>query len=114
MMVRVRATAPCSPPQSVGMAEISEYIDRVSDQYGAVSGQYDRVKNLPYAMVERETLCAGLPDLTGRRILDIGCGSGYYSRLFKRLGAETVVGVDIVPEMIDLARRIESAAPQGI
>lgn len=98
----------------VDMPEISEYIDRVSDQYGAVSGQYDRVKNLPYAMVERETLRAGLPDLTGKRVLDIGCGSGYYSRLFKRLGARTVVGVDIVPEMIDLARRIEAAEPQGI
>jgi toxoflavin synthase len=96
------------------MARISEYVDRAVDQYGVVSGRYDRVKNLPYAMVERETLCSGLPDLTGRRVLDIGCGSGYYSRLFKRLGAETVVGVDVVPEMVEIARQIEASSPLGI
>lgn len=96
------------------MARISDYVDRAVNEYQGVSGRYDRVKNLPYAMVERETVCSALPDLTGKRVLDIGCGTGYYARLFARLGARTVVGVDVVPEMVELAREIESSAPLGI
>jgi SAM-dependent methyltransferase len=96
------------------MAQISEYLDTINDQYQAMSSRYDRVKTLPYAMVERETICSGLPDLTGRKVLDVACGTGFYSRLYKRLGAETVVGVDIVPGMVDIARAIEGEAPLGI
>jgi hypothetical protein len=42
------------------------------------------------------------------------CGTGFYSRLYKRLGAETVVGVGIVPGMVDIARAVEDEAPLGI
>lgn len=35
-----------------------------------------------------------LPDLTGRRVLDIGCNAGYMSFEAKRLGAGTVLGID--------------------
>ncbi|MFD4348127.1 class I SAM-dependent methyltransferase [Streptomyces coelicoflavus] len=92
----------------------SVHHDRISEQYQASSTQYDNVKNLPYAFCERETLLSGLPDLTGRRVLDVACGTGYYSRMFKRLGAERVVGVDIEESMVDVARRIEAEAPLGI
>lgn len=96
------------------MAQLSEYLDTINDQYSDVSDRYDRVKTLPYAMVEQATIRSGLPDLTGKRVLDIACGTGYYSRLYRRLGAASVVGVDIVPGMIDIARDIEARAPLGI
>ncbi|MEY2441238.1 MAG: tRNA (mo5U34)-methyltransferase [bacterium] len=35
-----------------------------------------------------------LPDITGWRVLDIGCNAGYMSFAAKRLGAGTVLGVD--------------------
>jgi 2-polyprenyl-3-methyl-5-hydroxy-6-metoxy-1,4-benzoquinol methylase len=35
-----------------------------------------------------------LPDITGWRVLDIGCNAGYMSFASKRLGAGTVLGVD--------------------
>jgi SAM-dependent methyltransferase len=35
-----------------------------------------------------------LPDLTGKRVLDIGCNAGYMSFACKRLGAAYVLGVD--------------------
>jgi tRNA (mo5U34)-methyltransferase len=35
-----------------------------------------------------------LPDLTGQRVLDIGCNAGYMSFEVKRLGADQVLGID--------------------
>lgn len=35
-----------------------------------------------------------IPDLTGLRVLDIGCNAGYMSFAAKRLGAASVLGVD--------------------
>ncbi|MER5490976.1 class I SAM-dependent methyltransferase [Streptomyces sp. LE64] len=92
----------------------SAHHDRISEQYQASSSQYDNVKNLPYAFAERETLLSGLPDLTGKRVLDVACGTGYYSRIFKRLGASRVVGVDLEQSMVDVARTIEEEQPLGI
>ncbi len=38
------------------------------------------------------------------RILDIACGTGFFTREFRRTGAE-VIGCDISKELIDIARR---------
>lgn len=43
-------------------------------------------------------------DVTGKSVLDIGCGSGIYSADFARRGAKRVVGVDFSANMLDLAR----------
>src|SRR5690554_5928479 len=40
----------------------------------------------------------------GKRILDIGCGTGIGSSLLLEMGAESVHGVDHRPEVVDLAR----------
>jgi SAM-dependent methyltransferase len=52
-------------------------------------------------------------DLRGKRVLDAGCGEGYNTRLMARAGAG-VVGVDISPRMIELAREEEKREPLGI
>lgn len=43
-------------------------------------------------------------DVTGKAVLDIGCGSGVYSADFARRGARRVLGVDFSSNMLDLAR----------
>ncbi|MBI4323489.1 MAG: class I SAM-dependent methyltransferase [Candidatus Omnitrophica bacterium] len=48
-------------------------------------------------------------DVRGKRVLDIGCGSGRYSVELARRGAE-VVGVDFSQPMLDLAARAAEAA----
>jgi 2-polyprenyl-3-methyl-5-hydroxy-6-metoxy-1,4-benzoquinol methylase len=45
-----------------------------------------------------------LGDLTGKRVLDIGCGPGRYAVSAAERGAD-VVGIDISPAMLELARR---------
>jgi ubiquinone/menaquinone biosynthesis C-methylase UbiE len=44
-------------------------------------------------------------DVTGKDVLDVGCGSGVYSVDFARRGARRVVGVDFSANMLALARR---------
>lgn len=51
--------------------------------------------------------------IAGKRVLDLGCGEGYVSRLLRQRGAD-VYGVDISAEMIARARGAEAAEPLGI
>jgi 2-polyprenyl-3-methyl-5-hydroxy-6-metoxy-1,4-benzoquinol methylase len=48
-------------------------------------------------------------DVTGKRVLDAGCGSGRYAVEFARRGAVHVVGVDFATEMLELARKYAAA-----
>jgi len=48
-------------------------------------------------------LLRALGDIKGKKILDIGCGEGFFSREFFEKGA-TVLGVDVATEMIKVAR----------
>ncbi|MGO9109031.1 MAG: class I SAM-dependent methyltransferase [Thermoguttaceae bacterium] len=41
----------------------------------------------------------------GLDILEVGCGSGYGAFLLSRLKPKSYVGIDLMPEMIDLARK---------
>ncbi|CAF1340547.1 unnamed protein product [Rotaria sordida] len=53
--------------------------------------------------------------LAGKRVLDLACGDGHYTRKLKeQLGASEVVGIDISQAMIDIARSKERERPFGI
>ncbi len=54
-----------------------------------------------------------LPDVAGRRGLDIGCGEGHNTRQVARRGAR-MAGIDIAPRFIAHARQAEAAEPLGI
>jgi ubiquinone/menaquinone biosynthesis C-methylase UbiE len=56
---------------------------------------------------------AFIGDLSGKTVLDAGCGEGYNTRLLARSGA-LVTGVDISERMIELARQEEQREPLGI
>ncbi len=61
----------------------------------------------------RDLLLCWLPaDLTGRRILDAGCGTGALAVEAARRGA-TVVAVDVSPQLVDVARD-RAAADSGV
>jgi cyclopropane fatty-acyl-phospholipid synthase-like methyltransferase len=73
---------------------------------------YDRTaavwsRNSPRCLSDltgREPLFTHLGDLSGKTVLDLGCGEGYCARNYVRKGATSVHGVDISSEMIKLAR----------
>ncbi|MFF2885793.1 class I SAM-dependent methyltransferase [Paenibacillus sp. NPDC057967] len=47
-----------------------------------------------------------LPDLEGKRVLDLGCGYGWHCRYAREMGAESVVGVDLSDNMLARAREM--------
>jgi len=55
----------------------------------------------------------GVGSLEGKRVLEIGCGTGYWLRAFLQWGAvpENVFGIDLLPERIEQARKM---CPQGV
>jgi SAM-dependent methyltransferase len=87
----------------------------VGTPYDPFVEQYRRSKDAPFRQhVEQYTLRQLTGPLQGESALDLACGEGFYSRLLRTWGAGTVVGVDLSPAMIELARRQETAQPLGI
>ena len=54
--------------------------------------------------MEHADLLALLPDASGRRVLDLGCGAGQLSRHLATTGATEVIGVDVSERMLERAR----------
>jgi SAM-dependent methyltransferase len=59
---------------------------------------------------EWDSVRALFPDLAGRRIVDLGCGFGWFARHAAEAGAESVLGLDLSQNMIARARA-ETVSP---
>jgi len=53
---------------------------------------------------ERDRLFAMMGDVSGKRVLDVGCGTGRMIENLKKFGAKTV-GLDVSKEMLRVARK---------
>ena len=73
--------------------------------YDAIAAEYaTKVDSAPYnALYERPAMLALLPDIEGKRILDAGCGSGWYAEQLIERGAR-VSAIDASAAMVDFAR----------
>ena len=58
-------------------------------------------------LLEQPAMAKLLPDLTGKSVLDLGCGYGHNCLDFISRGADRVVGIDISEKMLKIAK-IES------
>lgn len=82
------------------------------DQIGNKYNEYAHKSTLKRA--ERYTFFRMVGALQGKRVMDLACGFGFYTRLLKQRGAAQVIGIDISAEMICLAQQQEQAEPLGI
>ncbi|MFI2608465.1 class I SAM-dependent methyltransferase [Kitasatospora sp. NPDC018619] len=84
-------------------------------QYDGIGEAFEGFKALPLTRYGEVPSFLGLVgDVRGRSVLDLACGTGFYSREFRRRGAIDVLGVDISTEMIAAARAIERRDPLGV
>ena len=62
------------------------------------------VATKPYnAFYDRPAMLGLLPEVSGKRVLDAGCGPGIYTEELVNRGAH-VVGVDVTPDLVAIAR----------
>jgi cytosine/adenosine deaminase-related metal-dependent hydrolase/ubiquinone/menaquinone biosynthesis C-methylase UbiE len=83
----------CSPTRALAPAE----------GYRIWAASYDRENN-PMLSLEQRILERLLPPMAGLDIVDLGCGTGRWLAASKRAGARRLVGVDLSPEMLSLAK----------
>jgi len=78
-------------------------------EFDALGDAYDRTAvEMPFREhAESYSTRLALGDITGLAVLDIGCGSGVYTRRFADWGASTVVGIDVSEGMLATARATE-------
>ncbi len=83
--------------------------------YDEIGEAFEGFKNLPLARYgEVPGFLALVGDVTGRSVLDLASGTGFYSRELKRRGASRVLGVDISSAMVDAALAMEAEDPLGV
>jgi magnesium-protoporphyrin O-methyltransferase len=98
-----------APGWETKRAKLEHYFDRTAlDAWAAMTSDAPVSKIRATVRAGREemrnTLLSWLPqDLTGRRILDAGCGTGMLAVEAARRGAE-VVGIDVSPQLIDIGK----------
>ena len=76
------------------------------DAYRKLADSYaEKVDTKPHnAYLEKPATLSLLPDVVGKRVLDVGCGTGRYTEWLLEHGAE-VTGFDASPQMLEHARR---------
>lgn len=92
--------------------DVQKYFDRVPKQWDAFYSHENRFRYLINALLrkglyERYRLTfEHCGDLSGAKVLDIGCGTGRYCIECAKRGADRVVGIDFAPSMIDFSREM--------
>ena len=78
--------------------------------FGSRAHVYDRLRPTDAAWWEAFDALVELGDLSGRRVLDVGCGTGRLAAALAEKAAAKVWGVDASPEMVAVAKESLPAA----
>ncbi len=88
----------------------------MSTQYNLVADQYDLSFQLaPYRLhIEAYSVYKLLGEVSGKSVVDLATGTGFYARAVKKAGAARVVAVDIADEMVQIGHMAEANEPLGV
>jgi ubiquinone/menaquinone biosynthesis C-methylase UbiE len=83
---------------------VTSFDSRLKRYYADRAGEYDRVYEKPERQVDLRALRGWLPTrLACDRLIEIACGTGYWTRVVAQAASE-IVAIDAVPEMLEIAR----------
>ena len=83
-------------------------------QYDNIGQHYVQKINSSKIYALPPTLLYLSGDVTNKKVLDLACGDGYFSRILAKQHPKKIIGVDISFEMINMAKEIETKNPLGI
>lgn len=89
------------------MNHIEQLWNKMATAYDAFSSG----KNAYRDTIEWPCIQSMLPDITGKSVIDLGCGSGHYTFRLEDANPRKLTGVDISDEMLRIAR--EKAESRG-
>ncbi|ACK69367.1 Methyltransferase type 11 [Gloeothece citriformis PCC 7424] len=76
---------------------------------------YQKFHDTPQSKyIDSYTFLKLVGNVENKSLLDLGCGGGFYTRIFREQGANPVVGVDISEKMLEFAQEKEAQHPLGI
>jgi ubiquinone/menaquinone biosynthesis C-methylase UbiE len=78
--------------------------------FGRLAQTYDRLRPLDDQWLDTVARMVELGDLRGRRILDVGCGTGRLALALSQGHTAVVTGLDPSPEMLAVARAKSASA----
>ncbi|KAL8702937.1 MAG: hypothetical protein Q9201_003891 [Fulgogasparrea decipioides] len=78
----------------------------MSTQYNKIQAPYDFIRKKSISLIEHENVHTTVaPYIKEARVLELACGSGFYTYDLLKWGAKSVVALDISSGMIEEARR---------
>lgn len=91
--------------------ELLEYKDGVNQsvvttEWNSMAAAYELFNNAPDSysyMIEWPCIQTLLPELRGKTILDVGCGTGIFTFLLEKYYPSRIVGLDLSEEMLKIA-----------
>lgn len=102
---------------------MTEYLDKNRESWTKSNEEYTDARaerawsrpEIEWGMCDAlESEVRMLPDLQGKDVVELGCGTAYFGAWIKRAGARRVVGVDITPAQLETARRMNEQTGLGL
>lgn len=104
-----RPAAPCAGAAEEAQGTMTQNIYDDPDFFAGYSRLERSVEGLDGA-AEWPALRALLPELRGLRIVDLGCGFGWFCRWAREQGAAHILGIDVSANMLARARAMTAEA----
>ncbi len=86
------------------MAKQESFKDRIKKNFSKNANAYDKYANIQKILAEKMSKL--LPSRPIKNILDIGCGTGIFTKVLRdKYKTSHITAVDISPEMIEIAKK---------
>lgn len=83
-------------------------------QYNTISEEYSKMLGDVKKYILVPTFLKIVGKIKNKSVMDLGCGSGFFTRILAKLKPNKIIGVDISSKLIEIAISIENRDKFGI